>query len=49
MTDLIASPSFATAAGLLLYGRQKQAAEVPRAGPMGWFAGRLWGYFKEFF
>ena len=49
MTDLIASPSFATAAGLLLYGRQKQATEVPRAGPMGWFAGRLWGYFKEFF
>jgi cell division protein FtsA len=49
MTDLINSPSFATAAGLLHYARRKQAAETPRAGPIGWVLGRLWGFFKEFF
>jgi cell division protein FtsA len=47
LADHVNSPSFATAAGLLLYARRTQAAEPPRAGSLGWLVGRVWGLFKE--
>jgi cell division protein FtsA len=49
LVDHVDSPSFATAAGLLLYARRNQAHGAPHPGPLGWFAGRLWGLIKEFF
>lgn len=49
LADHVGSPSFATAAGLLLYARRNHAHDVPHPGPLGWFAGRLWGLIREFY
>jgi cell division protein FtsA len=49
LADHVGNPSFATAAGLLLYARRNQAEETAHAGALGWFAGRLWGLLRAFF
>jgi len=52
LADHVGSPAFATAVGLVLYGRRHQVVEGVRttgAGAFGRVAGRLRGLFREFF
>jgi cell division protein FtsA len=52
LSDLVNSPAFATAVGLVLYAQRNHMSEAGRlvgAGVLGRVAGRLRGLFKEFF
>ena len=51
LADHVASPTFATPAGLVLYAHRNRGPEPARvgAGAFGRMAGRLRGIFKEFF
>ena len=52
LADHVGSPAFATAVGLVLYGRRHRVVEAVRTtgvGAFGRVAGRLKGLFREFF
>lgn len=51
LADLTSNPSFATAAGLLVWASRKRAQDQPAAGQgaLGRFTDRIFGVFKEFF